>query len=149
MDKDPIAPLTKRLKLLARDSQNVAMNVLAIFAGTKQVARSRDDFATELHKLVEQTANTARAWDKLQDILLYLESKTGELDEMALVKVVEGIADSAMISQNAGEVWRLAQTDCALRMLKLEPDLIPYALKELKSHSPEQYEVWLKAFNDD
>lgn len=127
-------PLTKRLKLLARDSQNVAMNVLAIFTGTRKISQKRDKFSADLHKMLEQVTVMTQSWTELQELLYYLESKTGEIDERNLVKIVEGLADTAMLSASIKDIHRQAYIDCASRILSLDDNLFDVMVKEVQTH---------------
>ena len=127
-------PLTKRLKLLARDSQNVAMSVLTIFTGTRSITKKRDKFSGEIHKLIEQVTATTESWHELEQMLFYLEAKTSEVSEGELIRIVEGAADSAMLAEHMGEVYRLKYIDCAIRLANLDRDLLPEMVKEVQTH---------------
>lgn len=147
MRDDPYRPVIKILKQLTKDSANVTNTVLGLFTGARKVTTSRAEFATEMQKTIEQVTATAQTWQKLEKLLMYMESAASEVSERELVQVVERAADATMLTEQMEKVWGLAENDCALRMLQLDPELIPYAAKEVSTfeNGKEQLKVWYEA----
>ena len=147
--KDPFAPLINRANQLSRDVNNMAVNVLTIFSGTKKVAEQREVFARELASLINQMAATKQKWDELESLLVFVDAHANEISERDLIKLVESASDTATVVQGSVETYRLAHIDCAMRMLQLDPELIPWAVKELMSYEggPERMAEWRAAIS--
>lgn len=140
MIDDPFEPTIKRLRELVGLTSNAAMSILAVTVGIEATGKKRNELMAEIQAMVEQTARLQKAALDFNELASEVEHKGLEVDEGSVARMVEKSADAVMIAQAITSALRLKQNDCALRMLSLDPDLIPYAIKELATYDggPEQ-----------
>ena len=146
--------IIKRSRILLRDSKNAATNYLTLLTGIAHIRKSSDivdaDLDEAYQKLGEaynQLGKTIRDYQGLRELIAVAVATSEEADKMGMIKLVETVADTALFTEQLGEVFKLQHVDCAVRMLQLDAELIPWAIKELESYEggPERIAEWRKA----
>ena len=128
-------------------TSNTAMSILSVSVGIEVSGKKRTELMAEIQALVEQTTRLQQVALEFNEIASEVEHKGLEIDETSVARMVEKSADALTIAQAIVASLRLKQNDCAMRMLALDPDLIPYALREIASYDggPEQVTRWRAA----
>lgn len=147
MIDDLLEPTIKRLRELVGLTSNTAMSILAVSIGIEASAKKRTELMGDIQQLVEQVGRLQETALQFEELASHVEHHGLEIDENSVAQMVEKSADALIVAQALTMALRLKQNDCALRMLALDPDLIPHTIKELSSYDngPEQLARWAEA----
>lgn len=131
---DPLYPLTRRLRQIARDATNTVSAALALFTGIKQAQRTRRQVGLEIAKLKQQVAVTEVAFARLDEVLELLEAKAGETGEQEFLEIISKLDQMVTTGEQVGTVWALDHISLAHKILKMPPERFPEVVRELDSH---------------
>lgn len=148
MNEDLYAPISHRLKEMTKDLSNAVMSVLAISSSTQVIKKRKGIVDSELKEAIDHLSKAFSEFKRLEEIIDFMTSHLDELDEQTLARLVERAADSTMALEFIGQHGRLKEVRTAHAMISLDEELIPYAIKEVGTHSKEKLEKWKKAIEE-